>query len=225
MTTTSRLTSSLLLAAAVGLLPRSALPQEKPLEQVELPRPRRTSEVSLEEAFAARRSLRTFAQRPLDQAQLGQLLWAAQGITGAGGRGRTAPSAGALYPLELYVATAEGLFRYEPRAHSLERRLARDPRPELAKAALGQESVRQAPAVFVISGVEARTRAKYGARARRYVHLEAGHAGQNLLLQAAALGLGAVPVGAFEDDQVRRVLSLPAGEAPLYLIPVGPRKN
>ena len=176
--------------------------------------------MSLEEALAARRSVREFKSEPVSPAALSQLLWAAQGATGRGGL-RTAPSAGALYPLELYVASAEGFFRYDPRGHRLLCVAERDPRPALRRAALDQPPVGEAPAVFVITAVEARTKGKYGARAPRYVHMEAGHAAQNLLLQATALGLAGVPVGAFDDGKVREVLALPPGEEPLVLIPVG----
>lgn len=187
---------------------------------VKIPAARPSGAVLLEEALTRRRSAREFSARPLDAAQVAQLLWAAQGVTSTAG-GRTAPSAGALYPLEVYVAKPDGVFHYLPATHSMVRTGNDDVRPALCKAALGQEAVRQAAAVFVITGVVARTQQKYGARALRYVCLEAGHAAQNLLLQATALGLGAVPIGAFEDDAVGRLLSLPAGETPLYLVPVG----
>ena len=186
-----------------------------------LPTPDTAGEMSLEEALAARRSVREFEARPLTEAELGQLLWAAQGTTD--GRGyRTAPSAGALYPLEVYVATADGLFHYEVDRHALAVVRRADLRPALHEAALGQAAVGRAPAVFVIAAVYERTAAKYGAeRSPRYVHLEAGHAAQNLLLQAVALGLGAVSIGAFDDAGVQQALGLPEEEQPLYLIPVG----
>ena len=186
-----------------------------------LPAPDTAGEMSLEEALAARRSVREFEARALTEAELGQLLWAAQGTTD--GRGyRTAPSAGALYPLEVYVATADGLFRYEVDRHALAVVRRADLRPALHEAALGQAAVGRAPAVFVIAAVYERTAAKYGAeRSPRYVHLEAGHAAQNLLLQAVALGLGAVSIGAFDDAGVQQALGLPEEEQPLYLIPVG----
>jgi SagB-type dehydrogenase family enzyme len=124
--------------------------------------------------------------------------------------------------LELYLVTASGFFHYQPAKHELQVLGGRDLRHELHRAALSQDSVREAAGVFVITGNYARTAAKYGsARSPRYVHLEAGHAAENLLLEAVALELGAVPVGAFDDAQVQTVLSLPAGDEPLYLIPVG----
>ncbi len=187
---------------------------------VELPPPRTDGEVSLERALQERRSVRSFTPEPLTLEELGQLLWAGQGITADWG-GRTAPSAGALYPLEMYAATPEGLYRYLPEGHRAQVVSAIDVRGALAAAALGQEAVAGAAAVLVIAAVPARTEAKYGDRAERYVHLEAGHAAQNVLLQAVALGLAAVPVGAFSDEDVARVLGLDRGEVPLYLIPVG----
>ncbi len=195
-------------------LPRSG-------ERVSLPAPARAGRVSLEEALSRRRSVREFAAKPLPEASLSQLLWAAQGITHPDGL-RTAPSAGALYPLEVYVATAIGFYHYNPQRHELERRSSSDLRPALARAALEQESIRQAGSVIVFAAVVERTARKYGpARAPRYVFIEVGHAAQNVLLQATALGLGAVPVGAFHDAEVQRALSLPKDEEPVYLVPIG----
>jgi SagB-type dehydrogenase family enzyme len=177
--------------------------------------------MSLEEALAQRRSVREFDEVPLTLSELGQLLWAAQGVTHERGF-RTAPSAGALYPLELYVVTVEGVFRYEAAGHRLVVIGDHDVRPALYKAALSQRPVRAAPAVFVLTAVYERTVTKYGEeRSPRYVHLEAGHAAQNLLLQAVALGLDAVPIGAFHDDEVVAALRVPVDHRPLYLIPVG----
>lgn len=174
----------------------------------------------LAEALQRRRSAREFAVGPLSPAELSQLLWSAQGATASWG-GRTAPSAGALYPLELYLLTAEGTWKYVPRDHALEAISERDHRPELARAALGQAAVADAAAVFLVGAVYARTGVKYGARAERYATLEAGHAVQNLLLAAVALELAAVPIGAFDDERVASTLGLPGDESPLYLVAVG----
>jgi SagB-type dehydrogenase family enzyme len=188
---------------------------------IELPEPRLKGTLTLEETLAKRRSVRKFNDVELTQAEIGQLSWAAQGITHPAGM-RTAPSAGALYPLELYVVTPSGTYHYEPEGHRLTLVLEGDARPALHEAALGQEAVLEAPAVFVITAIYERTAQKYGEeRSPRYVHLEAGHAAQNLLLQAVALDLGAVPMGAFYDEDVQKVLELPPDHAPLYLIPVG----
>ncbi len=186
---------------------------------IQLPAPRLNSGTSLEQALAHRQSVRQFATRPLTLTQIGQLLWAAQGVT-RDGRGRTAPSAGALYPLEVYVAVPGRVLHYLPAGHRAEVWSDTDLRARLGSAA-GQASVTDAPVVFVVTAVPARTAVKYGGRAGRYVDLEAGHAAENLLLQAVALGLGAVPVGAFDDRGVARALRLPTGESPRYLIPVG----
>jgi len=191
-----------------------------PGERISLPAPRTTGDVSLEEALANRRSIRQYGQRVLTWEEIGQLLWAAQGITSPQGF-RTAPSAGALYPLELYVVLSEGVYHYEPADHLLTRTVAGDHRMHLGDAALKQRPVYDAPAVFVIAAVYARTAVKYGDRAERYVKIEAGHAAQNLLLQATALGLGAVPIGAFYDERVQTALGLSSDEMPLYLVPVG----
>lgn len=186
-----------------------------------LPTPVLVGKLTLEEAIQKRRSVREFTADPLTLSEIGQLLWAAQGITHPSGL-RTAPSAGALYPLEIYVATGEGFFHYEPQVHQLSPLLQGDLRPRLYDAALNQEAVLEAPAIFVIAADYSRTSTKYGEnRSPRYVHLEAGHAAQNLLLEAVALELGAVPIGAFYDNEVKEVLALPASLQPLYLIPVG----
>jgi SagB-type dehydrogenase family enzyme len=188
---------------------------------VKLPPPRQHSEISLEETLAKRRSIRSFTSAKLSWEEIGQLLWAAQGITEKRDGLRTAPSAGALYPLEMYVVLEAGVYHYQPRDHQLQHTLESNVRRELGGAALGQECVQDAPAVFVIAGVFERTASKYGERGQRYMHIEAGHAAQNLLLQATALNLGAVPVGAFRDEQVEKSLKLPKDQKALYLIPVG----
>lgn len=188
---------------------------------VALPAPSTSSSVSLESTLSRRRSIRSFAEGAPEQAQIGQLLWAAQGVSDQETGHRTAPSAGALFPLTVYVARADGVFRYLPEQHALERVAQTDARPAIAKAALDQEVVRDAPVVFALAAAIGRTRAKYGDRAERYAAMEAGHAAQNLLLQATALGLGATPVGAFRDDALRAALRLPSEETPLYLVPVG----
>ncbi len=190
-------------------------------EEVSLPRPQRAGGMSLAEALARRRSVREFSGRQLSWEQVGQLLWAAQGISSADGL-RTAPSAGALYPLELYVATEAGLHHYQPSSHKLQGRLRTDVRPGLSRAALGQSAIAEAPAIFVIAAEYGRTARKYGAaRSSRYVQLETGHAAQNLLLEAVALGLGGVPIGAFQDEEVRRIMQLPRSQDPVYLLAIG----
>ena len=192
-----------------------------PAAPIGLPTPESYGGPELVRVLRSRRSVRAFERRDLTWREIGSLLWSAQGITDDAGTLRAVPSAGALYPLELDVATSGGLFRYQPAGHTALQRLSSDIRTGLAHAALEQEWIADAACVFVISGVAARTAPKYGNRAQRYVQLEAGHAAQNLLLMAAGLGLGATPVGAFDDEAVARVLRLDRQEAPLYLIPAG----
>jgi SagB-type dehydrogenase family enzyme len=216
----------LIVFAAVAL--RQGAPPARPAGPalVALPAPQRQGRLTLEEALQARRSVRDFARTPLRLAEVAQLLWAAQGVTNAEGK-RAAPSAGALYPLEVYLVAGEveglpaGLYRYRPEGHELQRIGESDLRRPLAAAALGQDCVREAPAVLAITGVSERTAKKYGPRAARYVHMESGAAAENVYLEATALGLGTVLVGAFDDDAVARTLGLPRGEAPLCLLPIG----
>ena len=205
-------------AAGLTLAVRCAAPEG---EVISLPAPRLTGEMSLEEAIARRRSVRRFLDRPLSIEQLSQLAWSVQGITDKERGFRSAPSAGALYPLEVYFVTAEATYHHLPARHAFEVHLRGDRRGALAQAALGQPYVRTAAVDVVVTAVYRRTAAKYGRRAERYVHIEVGHAAQNLLLQATALGLAHVPVGAFHDEEVGRVLELPADHAPLYILCVG----
>jgi SagB-type dehydrogenase family enzyme len=174
----------------------------------------------LNKALANRRSVRRFHPRELTAGEIGQLLWAGQGKTSPRGF-RTAPSAGALYPLEIHVVTPTGVFQYQPNQHQIKMLVEGDRRAELAKAALGQASVADAAANFVVAGVVSRTRSKYGDRAERYVVFEAGAAVQNMLLEAVNLNLGAVVVGAYQDGAVSRIASLPEGSVPLAIVPVG----
>ncbi|PTN38141.1 nitroreductase [Desulfonatronum sp. SC1] len=196
-------------------------------QTIQLPEPSLSGPVSLEEALTRRRSVRGFSDHPVTLTEIGQLLWAAQGVTEHGRGLRTAPSAGATYPLEIIVIVgrAEGLapgaYRYAPGRHDLIPVLQDDQRQSLARAALNQSALLQAPVTFAVTAVHARTEARYGRRATRYVDMEAGHAAQNLSLQAVAQGLGSVVIGAFNDRDVSALLDLPPGESPLYLIPVG----
>lgn len=186
-----------------------------------LPEPNLKGQMSVEEAIARRRSVREFARAPLTERELGQLLWAAQGITDRARGFRTTPSAGATFPLETYVATPDGIFRYHPKQHALESVKAGDVRRALATAALGQRWVETAAAVIIFTTVPERTTHRYGPRGTMYIHMEAGHAAENLHLQAVAMGLGSAPVGAFDESAVAKILNLTTTETPLYLIPVG----
>jgi len=196
---------------------------------IALPDARHESDVSLERTLHERRSVREFSSAPLDLAQLAQLLWAAQGVTGRRGE-RTAPSAGALYPLEIYLVAGSveglrpGLYRYLHDEHALQQLGSVDLRAPLAAAALRQDWMEVAPITIVIAADVARTAVKYGERAARYVHIETGAVGQNIYLQATALGLGTTLVGAFSDARVKTTLGLPREQAVLGLMPVGARR-
>jgi SagB-type dehydrogenase family enzyme len=185
---------------------------------------------SLEKLLQQRRSIREFGKVPVNLAILGQLLWAAQGISHPQGL-RTAPSAGALYPLELYVVAGEveglpsAVYHYLPEGHRLLETVPGDRRQALARTALDQSWLSDAAVIVVFTAIYARTTCKYGDRGVRYVHMEVGHAAQNLFLQAEAETLGSVVVGAFQDDEVSKVLELPADTQPLTLMPVGRYKG
>ncbi|MEA3406902.1 MAG: SagB/ThcOx family dehydrogenase [Chloroflexota bacterium] len=216
-------------AIVVALLsksPKGHPPESRGDREIVLPMPRRESDVSVEEALQQRRSIRDYAEAPLTIVEVGQLLWAAQGITDERGY-HTAPSAGALYPLELYVVVgkvetlAPGVYHYDSHNHALERVADGDRRQALAREALEQDCVRQGAIDIVFTAVYERTTAKYGQRGRQYVHMEAGHAAQNVYLQCVPLKLGAVVVGAFQDKGVQDVLELPEERIPLYIMPVG----
>jgi len=193
---------------------------------VQLPPPQADSGTSIEKSLLERRSVREYRDDEVSVQALSQLLWAGQGITDRRGC-RTAPSAGALYPLEVAVAAvgvsglAPGVYRYRPRTHELIKTVDGDRRAALWRAALEQSSILNARAVLVFCAVYDRTTRKYGERGIRYVHLEAGHAVQNVCLQAISLGLGTVVIGAFHDKEVSKVLALESEEAPLIILPVG----
>jgi SagB-type dehydrogenase family enzyme len=185
--------------------------------------------MSVEEAIAHRRSIRHFRRMPLPLSALSQILWAAQGITDRDAGFRAAPSAGALYPLELYVVARkdgveglpEGLYHYEPRDHRLALVRRGDHSPDLEAATWDQEIVKEAAATIVTTGVFSRTTERYGRRGSQYVLQESGHAAQNAFLQATALGIGTVVMGAFSEAAVRRVVSAGPDERPLYVQPFG----
>ena len=188
---------------------------------IDLPKPKVTSKVSLEETIIKRRSERSFEDKEIGMEALSQILWAAQGITNNEYGFRAAPSAGALYPLTLYVAKKDGVFRYIPDNHKLLEISNEDKRPSLVRASLSQSFIREAPVDIIIAGNFAITQAKYGARAFRYVCVEIGHVAENIHLQAVALGLSSVPIGAFWDDVIKKNLKLPDNQDPLYIIPIG----
>ena len=197
------------------------------IKTIKLPPPMVKGKISLEEAIKKRRSERDFQDRALTLRQVSQILWAAQGITEERGFKRAAPSAGALYPLELYLVVKKvkeleaGVYHYRPANHTLDLMLRGNYQTSLAEACLGQMFIAEAPVSLVIAAEYERTTAKYGKRGLRYVHVEVGHVGENICLQVVALGLGTVTIGAFWDEEVSRRLSLPKNYKSLYVLPVG----
>jgi len=204
---------------------------------IKLPAPRLKGNVSLEEAILRRRAVRRYRKEPLLLSQLSQILWSAQGMTGTR-EFRAAPSAGATYPLEIFVFVGEqcivasevekaseelqaGIYHYEPNSHVLSSHGSGDLREDLARAALDEEFIAKAPVNIVICALYHRTSGRYGQRGERYVHMEVGHAGENIHLQAVALGLSTVEVGAFNDEAVARVLGVEEQIRPLYIMPLG----
>ncbi len=198
---------------------------------VRLPPPRFKGEMSVEEAILRRRSRREYLAKPLTLDQLSQLLWAAQGITEPNvwvGL-RSAPSAGGLYPLELYAVVREGgvegleagVYHYLPHEHAVRAVVRGDVSKELMAACINQEWVGAAPVNFVFTAVFERSSVKYGERARQYVYQESGHAAQNIYLQATAMGLGGTVIGAFIESMIQELLALPHDEVPVYVMPVG----
>lgn len=195
---------------------------DDPMEKINLPEPDTLGRAPVEKTIQDRRSIRSFTDESLTQEEISQLMWSAQGITDEAEDLRSAPSAGATYPLEVYYIDERGVYHYDPEEHTLELIKGGDKRDELARASLGQRTISQAPANIVIAAVFSRTQNVYGReRGERYVHIEVGHAAQNIHLQAVSLGLGSVPIGAFSDDSVKNIVSMPADHEPLYVIPVG----
>lgn len=195
-------------------------------EIMELPEPRLTGETSVEEALQNRRSRRKYKDEALDKKQISQLLWAAQGISDPENNFRTAPSAGALYPLETYAVISNvesftpGLYKYLPENHALEKIMEGDLSQKLQANALDQEWVGAAPLSIVLTGIYERVTSRYNKRGIRYTHIEVGHAAQNIYLQAEALDLGTVAIGAFSDEGIKETLRLDE-EKPLLILPVG----
>lgn len=193
--------------------------------KVKLPEPG-ISGNRIEELLAKRRSVRRYAERDLSETLISRFLWAAQGISSKEGL-RTSPSAGALYPLEIHAVIGEGngfepgIYRYIAEEHTLTQEIPGDMRERLSRAALSQPMVRQAPVSLIISAVYPRITSKYGKRGIRYADMEAGHAAQNVYLLGVELGIGTCAVGAFDDEEVKKVLKLPANEEPLYILPLG----
>ena len=196
-------------------------------EIIELPEPKFSSINSIEEVLHKRRSIRDYLDDPLSISDISQILWAAQGITDEKYGLRTAPSAGALYPLEIYIAVSNvndlnpGVYKYKPQNHTLKKIDGGDKRLDISNAALQQDAIENSSAIVIISAVYERTAIKYGSRAERYAHIEVGSVGQNIYLQSLSLGLGTVMIGAFKDEALKKVLALQKNENPLAIMPLG----
>lgn len=219
----------------------STLPEtHQPRSVVKLPEPVLDGSVSVEKALSSRRSIRQFLPEPLTIKDISQLVWSAYGVTQLIPNGpdflrgglKTAPSAGALYPLEIYVVAgnitnlAPGIYKYKPETHELLQISEGDKRKELCDAALNQTWIREAPASIVYSAVYERNTSKYGKRGReRYVCMDLGHSAENVYLQCASLKLGTCAIGAFLDDNVKLVIQMTQSEEPLYIMPVGKFKK
>lgn len=217
--------------------------------QIKLPSPQLKGKTSLEEAIARRRSVRQYKSESLTLSQISQILWSAQGITRTG-KLRATPSAGATYPLEIFAVIgtqaisviasqslehsegaanqspykeklSAGIYHYEVDSHSLRLHLQGDFRLDLARAALDQGFIASAPVDIVICTLYSRICYTYGRRGERYVHMEVGHVGENIHLQAVSLGLATVEVGAFDDEEVRKLLAVDEQIRPLYIMPIG----
>ncbi len=224
--------ASLIVAFAYGGV-ELAVGERKEIErhgQIILPEPKKKGEMSVEEAIQKRRSVREYSERPIKLEHISQILWAAQGITDPVRKFRAAPSAGATYPLEVYVVVKNveglkpGVYHYNPHQHTLDLIKEGDYSYELYEACLKQEWVLKAQANIVITAIYERTTSRYGERGIRYVHMEAGHVGQNIYLQATALGMGTVAIGAFYDDAVEEIVGAQPNERALYVYPLGYRR-
>lgn len=230
--TLRRSMASFILNSTFLILTILLLGEAKGEKMIKLPKPKTRGEISLEEAVNRRSSVRSYSPKPLNLAQLSQLLWAAGGrrFDATTEASRTIPSAGALYPLEIFVIVGEmedldkGLYQYHYKDHSLKLLKEEDLREELSRSAWGQDFLAQAPVDLVVAADPPRTTDVYGERGERYIQIEVGHLGQNVYLQAEALGLSTCAVGAFDDEEVTRFLGLKKGLIPLYILPLGYRK-
>lgn len=196
--------------------------------EISLPEIKKESQTSVEEALLNRRSYRSFLEKELSISQISQLLWSAYGITEVESGFKTTPSAGALYPLEIYIVINQenkdldkGVYKYNNKNHKLFKLKSNSIKEELTQAALGQDSILQAPVVLVIAGDYQISTSRYGDRGHRYVYMEAGHAAQNVYLQVVSLNLGTVVIGAFDDEKVKNLLNLKENEEVFYLMPIG----
>jgi len=195
--------------------------------KIKLPDPRTDGTVSLEKTLSERRSIREYRKEPLELSEISQLLWSAQGITNKSSGKRTSPSAGALFPLEIYVVAGnvndleDGIYKYRTETHELILVKSGDNREDIYTKVYSREWLKNVPSFLIFAGVYERTTGKYGERGKRYVHIEVGHSAQNVLLQAVAMNLGTVVMGAFDDTTLKKVIGMTEDEQPFYIIPVG----
>lgn len=216
-----RLIALLVVCSAIGAAIAVGVRAEGPVAappEIALPAPVTKGTMSLEEALSRRRSVRGFDAKPITQQQLGQLLWAAQGITDPATGHRAAPSAMARYPLTVYVCTADGVFTYQPQGHKLIRVTDQDHRAEVTQSARGGQA---APVSFVFTGDPSKFGSRFPERASAFVYLEVGHAAENLALEATALGLATVTQGGLDTAAAAKALNLPEGTLVVYTMPVG----
>lgn len=190
-------------------------------EIINLALPEVKGKVSLEECIEKRRSLRRFKDQPLSWDLVSQILWAADGITDKKREFRAAPSGGATYPLDIYAVVPSAIYFYEPYHHCLKLKIQGDFRSALAAAAWGQSFIAEAGLSVVIVALYDRITSRYGKRGIQYALQESGHIAQNVHLQAVALNLGSVPIGAFDEKEICEVIGLTSDEVPIYIIPVG----
>ncbi len=193
---------------------------------IPLPQPDKKGKVSIEEVLSKRRSIRNYLNEPIKLSEITQLLWAAQGITANDGR-RASPSAGATYPIEIYLANGsviglnKGLYKYIPEKHSLQLIYEKDLFFEICKSTYQIELLKRSAGLFIITAIPEKTTSVYAERGFRYIYMEAGHIGENIALQGVSLGIGTVMIGAFDDHKLSEILKLNKGEIPLYIIPIG----
>jgi SagB-type dehydrogenase family enzyme len=230
----AKLTKVVLIVCAVLMMNLRAVSEEKTLTDraIKLPKPKTAGSVSVEEAINSRRTRRTFDNKPFTLDNLSQVLWAAQGITDERWKHRAAPSAGALFPIDVFIIVRKGgvekldagIYRYIPDGHYLQTKAEGDFNAELRKVGYSQTFFAESPVCLILTAKPVRTTWKYGERGNRYIHFEAGHIAENIQLIGESLGFSVGLVGAFKDDGVASLLKLKKGEIPVYIIPVGYRK-
>ena len=212
---------SLLLGTCFAQQNTNAVRRIKLLKKIPLPAPNTQGTISVESAIKHRRSIRDFTDKQLTLDQVGQLAWAAQGVTDEQESLRAAPSAGAIYPMQLHIVIPGGAYKYNPPDHSITKTIFEDIRADLTAAALDQQAVAKSQCIFIISGSSKKVEAKYSGKGQSFMLIEAGHIAQNIQLQAVAMGLGSTPLGSFDIKKVWRTCKLDLEQKPVYIIPIG----